>query len=412
MPPKKKISSPKKKPGKASAKEKTAGAKRSASMDSQPKNRTQRLESLLEIARTLNSTLSLDEVLKRSMAVAEDFVQAERSSIWEVDEDTGELFFRFIRLDKGESNDVKQIRLKPGEGIVGWVAQNNKPLVVNDVSRDERWSSAVDDKSEFKTHSILSIPLSIKGRLVGAIQLLNKKEEGRFTEEDLRDAQALANLIAIAIDNAKLYEALKKGFIGTTTALALAIDKRDKYTGGHTRRVLSYSLAIGKEMKLCAEDMENLRLSAVLHDIGKIGVPDGILNKPSRLTDEEFEVMKSHPQIGYDIMSRIPFLRRILDGMLYHHERPDGRGYPKGLKDGEIPLQAAIVSVADTFDAITTTRPYHDGEGIVAAVKELRRCVGTQFDSTVVEAFVRAVDKGNVTIERTKPKIHDPKAKA
>ncbi len=185
-------------------------------------------------------------------------------------------------------------------------------------------------------------------------------------------------------------------FIGTVKALAAAIDGKDRYTRGHSERVSRFSVAIGQRLKLPEQELEKLRLSALLHDVGKIGIDDNILKKPAALTDEEFEIMKTHPQKGFKIMANIPAMKDFLPGMYMHHEMIDGKGYPQGLKDHEIPMQARIVSVADTFDAMTTDRPYSKGMSVEAAVERIRSFVGTRYDSRVVEALAKACEEGQI----------------
>ena len=170
-------------------------------------------------------------------------------------------------------------------------------------------------------------------------------------------------------------------FIGTVKALAAAIDGKDPYTRGHSERVARFSLAIAERLGLPEDEIEKLRISAMLHDVGKIAIEDNILKKPAALTDEEYEVMKQHPQKGFKIMSQIPAMRDFLPGMYMHHEMMDGRGYPQGLKGDEIPMQARIVSVADTFDAMTTDRPYQKGMELPDAIALIKTFVGTRYDS-------------------------------
>lgn len=198
---------------------------------------------------------------------------------------------------------------------------------------------------------------------------------------------------------AKLAKAAKENrelFVGTVKALAAAIDGKDKYTRGHSERVARISVAIGREMGLGDEELEALRISALLHDIGKIAIDDNILKKPSSLTKEEFEIMKTHPQKGYKIMSQIPAMRNFLPGMYMHHEMVNGEGYPQGLRDEQIPLQAKIVSVADTFDAMTIDRPYSKGMLLPAALQQIKAMVGTRYDAAVVEALVKGCEAGEI----------------
>lgn len=183
-------------------------------------------------------------------------------------------------------------------------------------------------------------------------------------------------------------------FVDALLSLANAIETRDGYTGGHVDRVTRYAVATGKEMGLAGDSLRHLWVGALLHDVGKIGVPDHILKKPGRLTDDEYEVMKRHPVTGAAILERSSFLRPALPGVLHHQEKWDGTGYPYGLKGEEISLEGRILAVADTFDAIVSSRPYRGGRPPQAAVEELHRCAGTQFDPSVVEAFVRALERG------------------
>lgn len=198
---------------------------------------------------------------------------------------------------------------------------------------------------------------------------------------------------------AKLANAARENrelFVGTVKALAAAIDGKDKYTRGHSERVARISVAIGRQLGLSEDEIEKLRISALLHDIGKIAIDDSILKKPAALTDEEYEIMKTHPQKGYKIMSQIPAMKDFLPGMYMHHEMVNGRGYPQGLKGDEIPLQAKIVSVADTFDAMTIDRPYSKGMLLDEALERIRSLVGTRYDAEVVEALVRGCMAGEI----------------
>jgi putative nucleotidyltransferase with HDIG domain len=182
-------------------------------------------------------------------------------------------------------------------------------------------------------------------------------------------------------------------YLGAVRALAAALDARDPYTAGHSERVSTLSVAIGEELKLDADLKETLRLGALLHDIGKIGVPDEILRKSAPLTAAEFETIKTHPTAGARILKSIPFLAPHIPIVELHHERPDGLGYPYGLRGDEIPLAARIVHVADAFDAITSARAYRSGRIPVEAIAELRRCIGTDFDSASVEALIAALPR-------------------
>ncbi len=195
---------------------------------------------------------------------------------------------------------------------------------------------------------------------------------------------------------AKAAQENRELFVGTVKALAAAIDGKDKYTRGHSERVARFSVAIGKYLGLDEDELEKLRISALLHDVGKIAIDDKILKKPAPLTDEEYEIMKTHPQKGYKIMSQIPAMKDFLPGMYMHHEMVNGQGYPQGLKGDEIPLQAKIISVADTFDAMTTNRPYQKAMKMEEALSIIKSYVGTRYDGKVVEALIRACYDGKI----------------
>jgi putative nucleotidyltransferase with HDIG domain len=185
-------------------------------------------------------------------------------------------------------------------------------------------------------------------------------------------------------------------FLGTVKGLAAAIDGKDPYTRGHSERVSRISMAIAQRLGLPDDECEKIRISALLHDVGKIAIDDNILKKPAALTDDEFAIMKQHPQKGYKIMSQIRAMKEFLPGMYMHHEMVNGQGYPQGLKGDEIPLMAKVVAVADTFDAMTTDRPYQQAMKFEDAVARIQSFVGTRYDAVVVSAFVEACEDGQI----------------
>jgi HD-GYP domain-containing protein (c-di-GMP phosphodiesterase class II) len=197
-------------------------------------------------------------------------------------------------------------------------------------------------------------------------------------------------------------------FLGTVKSLAAAIDGKDPYTRGHSERVSRISVAIAQRLGISDDECEKIRISALLHDVGKIAIDDNILKKPAALTDEEFVIMKQHPQKGYKIMSQIAAMKQYLPGMYMHHEMVNGQGYPQGLKGDEIPLMAKIVAVADTFDAMTTDRPYQKAMEFEDAVKRIQSFEGTRYDGTVVLAFVQACEEGQIRPGSVKLKKRSP----
>lgn len=172
-----------------------------------------------------------------------------------------------------------------------------------------------------------------------------------------------------------------------------ALDLKDSYTFGHSMRVAYFSLVTGSELGMSVEDMRELELSAIFHDIGKIGTPDVVLTKPSRLSEEEFNIMKAHPEKSFEILKEFPHFEKIALNAKYHHERYDGKGYPEGLKGEQIPVAARIILITDTFDAMTSTRPYRKGLDYEIAFEELLQFSGTQFDPNLVKLFIQGMRK-------------------
>jgi HD-GYP domain-containing protein (c-di-GMP phosphodiesterase class II) len=356
--------------------------------------KVERLALLSQLGQILNSTLDHQEVRRRAMEAATQLMKAEVGSLLLVDEEKHQLYFDVALGEREE--DIKKITLNLGEGIAGWVAENGRPLVVNAPEKDPRFFKGVDERTDFKTRNLICVPVKVKEKVIGVLEAINKQKGGDFDREDLFLFTSLADQVAIALDNARLYQELEEMFFQTAESLADAIEKRDPYTGGHTQRVTLYSSAIGRCLQLNSMERKSLKFVAVLHDIGKIGIEDQILKKPNRLSSEEFNMIKHHSNMGAEIIEHIRQLREIVPGVKYHHEMIDGKGYPDGLRGESIPLLAKIVAVADTYDAMTTDRPYRKALGKEVAIGELKKCSGTQFDSKVVEAFIEAHQKGEI----------------
>ncbi len=360
----------------------------------QAERRVGQLSTLMDLSAILNSTLQTQEVLRRAMEAATRLMGCEVGSLLLVDEERDELVFEVALGERG--GVVKEIRLKIDEGIAGWVAQTGKPAIANDVRQDPRFARRVDARSQFTTRNMICVPVKSRDKVIGVLQAINRIDDRPFTTEDLELFSSLSNQVAIAIENARLYEEVRATFFSTAETLAEAIEKRDPYTGGHVRRVVEISLAIGEVLGLNPHEMETLHLVAILHDIGKIGIRDHVLLKEGPLDPEEMVHMQLHPQLGAEILAPIKQLKAVIPAVQYHQERYDGLGYPEGLKGEEIPIAARIIAVADAFDAMTTDRPYRRRFDDEATIQEIHRCAGTQFDPKVVEAFTQAYRSGRI----------------
>lgn len=234
----------------------------------------------------------------------------------------------------------------------------------------------------------LAVPVVRNGETDGCLALVHLDPKKSFRSSDIRLLQSLAEQVALAISNAELYADLKDFLMATVKSLVSAIEAKDAYTSGHSERVNLLSMLMGKKLGLDAAEMETLRWASILHDVGKIGMPESILNKPGRLSSLEFEIIKEHPDRGYRLLFPIRQLREAADSVRAHHEMWSGQGYPFGLAGEEIPFLARIIAVADTFDALTSNRPYRSALTMDFAIEEICRVRGTQLDPTVVDTFL------------------------
>jgi HD-GYP domain-containing protein (c-di-GMP phosphodiesterase class II) len=299
-----------------------------------------------------------------------------------------------IRAAKGPPNWFglqKDFRI--GEGGAGHAALERMPLYIPDVNSDPRFIKFPENaRALVKTY--FGIPLVYQGILLGVLDL-NFQKKTELTREDISFLTIAGHLAAIALqaflsreEALAKQEELRNTLLGTITSLSLAVEAKDSYTGTHLKDVQEITRKIGSLMGLSSEELEDLQYAAVLHDIGKVGIPDSVLRKPDRLTPEEWQIMKQHSIIGERIISSIPGLANVAKFVRWHHERWDGKGYPDGLKDYEIPVPVRILTVVDAYSAMREKRPYRDSLPREVAVYELKKNAGTQFDPRVVELFL------------------------
>ncbi len=257
-------------------------------------------------------------------------------------------------------------------------------LVINNVAErpDLSWAAAW-------LNQLILFPLNSNDRHFGGILAINRRDGQDFGSEEIRFVGAVAQRASTFLENARLYDDLEKLFMGTLHALVSSIDAKDPYTCGHSQRVAWLSRHIAGLAGIGETECQQAYLSGLLHDIGKIGVPEAVLRKEGYLTSDEYAEVKRHPEIGANILQGVRQIDDIIPGVLHHHDRFDGTGYPFNLKGDEIPLLGRIVCLADCFDAITTSRTYRQARPIEAARSELRSCAGSQFDPVLTEIFLR-----------------------
>ena len=279
-----------------------------------------------------------------------------------------------------------------GTSIVAECARTSAIINIPDAYSDSRFDAAVDKSTGYRTHSVLCVPmLTRSGEVIGVFQVLNK-EGGPFTSEDEDWLQGLTAVAAGLIEQAKAYQEIENFVDKTLEVLARTIDKRDPLTAGHSIRVKDYSLLIGQGMNVSDNDMDVLRYSAMMHDYGKIGVPEDVLWKNGRLTPEEFAIVQKHASITNELLVDLPFTRRLADVPYVascHHEKVNGTGYYRGLKGEEIPFLARIIAVADVFDALTSVRHYRNRMPLDKVSEILVSGKDNHFEAPCVETFYR-----------------------
>ncbi len=270
-----------------------------------------------------------------------------------------------------------------GTGPHHRVLAEGKPLAANGNGR-----IAINDLPQYypTLRNLMAVPVRINGQVRGELLVANKPSS--FGSEDEACLAILAGFIGPMIVNHQLMRQVRQGYTGAVEALVKAIEANDPYTRGHSERVALYAVAIAREMGFTSEQIEEVRIGAMLHDVGKIGVPQSILNKAGKLTDDEWVAVKDHPRVAAQILDPFNTSKDVLAMVYHHHERYDGKGYPAGLKGNDIPLTARILKVADSFEAMISHRPYRPAKTRSEAVQELKACSGTDFDPDVVAAFL------------------------
>jgi HD-GYP domain-containing protein (c-di-GMP phosphodiesterase class II) len=345
-----------------------------------------RLEPVYGVNKKIRSSPRTTQMLEQVIKTTQKTLNIEAASILLFGDNEEELFFEVASGPAGKV--LRQVKLNTRYGIAGQVARTGKPLVVNDVTRSERFHKMIDDTTGFQTKSLICAPLIVKQKILGVIEALNKKDGTSFEEQDLEAVVSVAATTAMAIDNTRQYQEILDAFRRTISALATAVDAKDPYAAGHSQRVMEYVIMAGSSFALSPEEMDALHNGAMLHDIGKIEVDPHILGKASSLTQAEWDVIHRHPEAGARLLRDIPSLEKASELVLYHHERFDGKGYPEGLKGEAIPLGARLIAVADAFDTMTTGRAYCPAVTIDQAIQELQDNAGTQFCPITVTAFV------------------------
>jgi putative nucleotidyltransferase with HDIG domain len=353
------------------------------------------LGALMGIGRAINSSLGRRRVLEEVMDKLIELTHAERGFLMSR-QSNGELKFEIAR---GLSHiNLDEDEFKVSMTIVRRVAESGEVILTTNAQEDPRFENKMSIAA-YKLRSILCVPLKIKNDLTGVIYVDNKARTGLFRDDDRALLSAFADQAAVAIDNAQLIEDLEKSnaelhkaYEATLMGWVSALDMRDKETEGHTQRVTILTERLARIMGVVGDDLIHITRGALLHDIGKMAIPDGILLKAGALTEDERDVIRKHPVYAYNMLKEIEFLHPAMDIPYCHHEKWDGSGYPRGLKGEEIPFAARIFPVIDVYDALVSDRPYRKGMPIEEVKAIIRKDSGTHFDPRVVEAFLEMED--------------------
>jgi len=354
------------------------------------RSKTKSLKSLTQITEAISAPYQLNTVLDIIMKSSLGFFEAEGCSILLKDKEGRP---EFVAVSGSKADQLKGKKLNKGEGVVGWVIEENKPILVGKVQDNKKFSPRIDSMTKMITGSIICAPLKVLDDVIGVVEIVRSIEQQPFNEEDLSLLVILSSHASIAVDKARLYTLKERWLRSTIELLGKTIDTKDKFFPDHTRMVRENVRLIGEEMNLNEEELQYLDMAAAVQDIGKLIIPENILGKEGELTEQEWEVVKSHPLKSIEILQTVEEFREIIPIIKYHHEKYDGSGYPEGLEGEDIPKYSRILAAADAYAALVGRRPYRESLSPEAAQKVLKKQKGRQFDPKVVDAFLNALNK-------------------
>ncbi len=352
----------------------------------------EKFTTLMEVNNIINTARDFNTLVEEVLTQITRVIKADRSYLLIKDEKTGELKPVAIRTyEKSDSTP------KLSNTILDQVINEGISILSPDAFQDARFQGS---ESIFihSMRSVMCVPLRCREKILGVIHVDTKGAFNTFSEDDLKMLTAVGISAGIALENMMLYENLKRLFKSTVKSLVATIEANDQYTGGHSVRVAEYTKQIAICLGLPEDEIQNIELAAFLHDVGKVGIPDNILNKAGRFDSRELMIMESHPETGAEILSKIEGMEHIANMVRHHHEKYDGSGYPDKLKGEQIPLGSRIMCVADSVDAMTTDRAYRKRLDVEVTLRELESNAGTQFDPEVVKAFKKCLAIGAIKI--------------
>ncbi len=365
------------------------------SVGDQMKLKQSQLRALMSVGQVINSSLGLRRVLEEVMDSLISLMHAERGFLM-LRESNGELA---VQIARGIAHiNLDEEAFKVSKTVVRKVVDSGAPVLTTNAQADPRFDAQMS-VAAYQLRSILCVPLKLKDDLIGVLYVDNRAHAGIFKDNDLELISAFADQAAVAIDSARLFEDLQEShreleaaYQATLEGWVRALDLRDKETEGHTQRVTVLTERLARSMGVEGQALVNITRGALLHDIGKMAIPDGILLKPGQLTDDERMLIQKHPVYAYQMLSPITFLVPAIDIPYCHHEKWDGSGYPRGLRGKEIPFAARIFPVIDVWDALTSNRPYRKALPQYEVRARIKADSGKHFDPVVVDAFMEMKD--------------------
>ena len=344
-----------------------------------------RLQALYKTGLVINSTVELPKLLTILSQKGTETLKAKTAYILMLDPEHKQMAIGGADGLPADADRTEKVSIREG-GVSHWVVKNKQALLIRNIEESRQFNKM--SSLGFVRESVICAPLTEGGQVIGTMTVANPLDGRPFSDADLELLATIATQASVAIRNARLYEEQQQTYLATVQALVSAIEASDAYTRGHSDRVTQYSVALARKIGYEKEMINRLEQAAILHDIGKIGIDINLLHKKELLTSADFEVLKLHPSIGVKILEPISFLGPIREIIEQHHERFDGKGYPNGLQGRDILPEARILAICDTYDAMTSDRPYRQALSPAVAIQEIRDHAGSQFDPQMADAFI------------------------
>ncbi|WP_139490922.1 HD domain-containing phosphohydrolase [Brevibacillus dissolubilis] len=350
----------------------------------------QTLKVIFSYAAKIASEKQLDRLLMLMADMGRELISADRCTLWILDQKNNELWTRV-------AHGVDEIRVPAQKGVVGYSVQNHAPVYIDDAYQDPRFNQEVDRQTGYRTKSIICIPFeNSEGQIMGAYQAINKRtSSGVFTQKDLEYLTLAASYTGKSLEAAMLSNEIEETQKEIIFSMGEIGETRSKETGNHVKRVAEYSYLLARHIGMSDEEAELLRIVSPMHDIGKVAIPDSVLNKAGKLTDEEYDIMKRHTIIGYNLLknSHRHIMRAAAVVAHEHHEKWNGTGYPRGIAGDDIHIYARITAVADVFDALGSERVYKPAWQLDRILDFFQEESGRHFDPVLVDAFLENLDE-------------------